>query len=194
MPRPAVTLALALLGASPLVAGAQSHAGHQSPYQDLLGRTVKALSPEETASLLAGEGMGFALAAELNGVPGPKHALELQAELMLDGTQVARIEEIRAAMSKEAVRLGRALVEAETSLDRAFAHGDAPAAHVRELIRASGELRTQLREAHLMAHLETAEVLTVEQNRRYGVLRGYATAGPHPESSSGGQPAGKPAG
>jgi len=194
MRRPSVTLALALLGVSPVLASAQSHRGHESPYQELVGRTVKALSDEETAALLAGEGMGFALAAELNGVPGPKHALELQSELQLDRSQVDRIEEIRAAMSREAVRLGRDLVDAEASLDRAFAHDDAPAQHVRALIRAAGELRTRLRETHLMAHLETAAILTGEQVARYGVLRGYAHAGPDPESSARGEAARVPPG
>jgi Spy/CpxP family protein refolding chaperone len=183
MPKPPIVAALVVIGALPAVAAAQSHSGHQSPYQDLVGRTVKALSDDETAALLAGEGMGFALAAELNGVPGPKHVLELRSELQLDPSQVARIEGIGDAMSQEAVKLGRALVDAEASLDRAFAHGDAPARHVRELIRAAGELRTQLRATHLMAHLETAEVLTGKQIERYGVLRGYAAAGPDRESS-----------
>ena len=33
-------------------------------------RDIKALSPEDTAALLAGKGMGLAKAAELNGYPG----------------------------------------------------------------------------------------------------------------------------
>jgi len=177
MPDRAALAALAL-AVSPLVAGAQSHGDHRSPYGDLVDRPVKALSAEETSALFGGEGMGFALAAELNGVPGPKHVLELAAELGLDADQVARVEALRAAMSGEAVRLGRELVDAEVALDRAFAHGEAPPEHVRELIRAAGDLRTRLRETHLLAHLETARVLSDEQITLYGELRGYTHASP----------------
>ena len=46
------------------------------PYAGLEGRRTKALSEEDAAGLLAGRGMGLALAAELNGYPGPLHVLE----------------------------------------------------------------------------------------------------------------------
>ncbi|HSM60492.1 MAG TPA: Spy/CpxP family protein refolding chaperone [Longimicrobiales bacterium] len=171
-------LALALLSVSvalpaPLSAR-QDHARHHSPYAGQEARDIKALSPEEIATLLAGDGMGFALAAELNGVPGPKHVLELVADLELSHEQAERVEAVRAAMAGEAVRLGGLLVEAERALDRAFAHGAAPREHVQRLVRESGELRARLRAVHLVAHLDTAEILTAEQIESYRRLRGYA--------------------
>ena len=48
-----------------------------NPYRDHTERPIKALSSEQVDCLLAGRGMSFALAAELNGYPGPLHALEV---------------------------------------------------------------------------------------------------------------------
>ena len=65
-----LTLAAAL--AAMMGAGAAQH----RPYAGMQERPVKALSADEIADLRAGRGMGFALAAELNGYPGPVHVLE----------------------------------------------------------------------------------------------------------------------
>jgi hypothetical protein len=43
----------------------------QSPYAGMQTRPIKALSAEQVADLKAGRGMGLAMAAELNGYPGP---------------------------------------------------------------------------------------------------------------------------
>ena len=55
-----------------------------SPYAGQVNAPIKALTAEEQAALLDGQGAGFAKAAELNGYPGPKHVLELSAQLGLD--------------------------------------------------------------------------------------------------------------
>lgn len=65
---------LALLLAVTPAAADTKHHGQHSPYAGLPAREIKALSPEEIADLAAGRGMGLALAAELNGYPGPRHA------------------------------------------------------------------------------------------------------------------------
>ncbi|MER8435493.1 hypothetical protein NKH11_02460 [Mesorhizobium sp. M1393] len=44
-----------------------------SSYSGMEARRVKALSGEQIADLMAGRGMGLALAAELNSYPGPSH-------------------------------------------------------------------------------------------------------------------------
>ena len=62
--------ALLLLIAFAAAAGS-SLAQSQQPYAGLEGRSVKALSEQQIADLRAGRGMGLALAAELNGYPGP---------------------------------------------------------------------------------------------------------------------------
>jgi Spy/CpxP family protein refolding chaperone len=139
-------------------------------------REVKALSSEEIQGLLDGEGLGFALAAELNGLPGPKHVLELAQALGLDPEQRREVEEIRERMTDRAQALGRSVVEAETHLDRMFAAGHATPSAVRELTLDIGRLRGELRAAHLVAHLETAEVLRPDQMEEYGRLRGYSSS------------------
>src|SRR5262249_20157560 len=64
-----VALAVSVpLGSSLADSSPVSYAGRQT-------RAIKALSEEDIAPLLNGEGMGMAKAAELNGYPGPKHVL-----------------------------------------------------------------------------------------------------------------------
>ena len=73
------------------------HAGHHpptasSPYSGLETRAIKALSDSQIADLKAGRGMGLALAAELNGYPGPMHVLELADELVLSVEQRTQMQ------------------------------------------------------------------------------------------------------
>jgi hypothetical protein len=65
-----VLVALAALALSQPVQAQSSYAGMQD-------RSIKALSDSQVADLEAGRGMGLALAAELNGYPGPSHVLSL---------------------------------------------------------------------------------------------------------------------
>jgi len=55
----------------------------QSPYAGMQTRPIKALSAQQIDDLKAGRGMGLALAAELNGYPGPAHVLRLSDRLAL---------------------------------------------------------------------------------------------------------------
>jgi hypothetical protein len=55
----------------------------QQPYAGLQDRSIKTLSDQQISDLSAGRGMGLALAAELNGYPGPIHAIELAEQLHL---------------------------------------------------------------------------------------------------------------
>ena len=145
-----------------------------SPYADLVGRDIKALSAEQVEEYLEGQGMGMAMAAELNGYPGPRHVLELAAELELSGQQVAAVEARFETMHEEAVRLGRAIVELEHGLEAMFASGEARSGDVQETLRAIGRLSGELRFAHLDAHVATRPLLTEVQLERYAQLRGYA--------------------
>jgi uncharacterized membrane-anchored protein len=73
----AILLCAAVL-VQPAELAAQTHShDHTSPYADLTNRRIKALSEEEIDGLRAGEGMGLALAAELNGLPGTRHVLDM---------------------------------------------------------------------------------------------------------------------
>lgn len=153
-------------------AGAVAQEQH-SPYADELEREIKALATEEVAGLLSGEGMGFAKAAELNGIPGPRHVLDLGSALDLRESQRKRVQAAYDRMHAEAIELGARIVRLESELDDAFAQGRPAPAEVERLAVEIGELRGRLRAVHLLAHLETAAALTAEQIEQYGHLRGY---------------------
>jgi hypothetical protein len=166
-------LALTLCAvAFPMDLFAQAH-GH-SPYAGLESREIKSLSEADLEDLRLGRGWGLALAAELNGVPGPAHLLELQAELGLDAGQVAAIEDIFATMQSEAQEAGERFIAAEA----AFRDGGMTPDALRVLIDASAAARADLRFIHLSRHLETPPLLTAEQIARYNDLRGYGAADP----------------
>lgn len=147
--------------------------GSASPYSAYVDRQIKALSQNETEALLAGEGMGMALAAELNGYPGPKHVLELSPRLGLDAGQLQSLKAIFEVMNENAMQLGALIVDAEAELDRAFATGRISREELERRVNQIGALRAKLRTAHLQAHLQTTELLSAEQAQRYHELRGY---------------------
>ena len=161
-------LAIALMGIAP-AAWTQTH----QPYAGLQARPVKALSDQQIADLKAGRGMGLALAAELNGYPGPMHVLELATPLGLSDDQRAKVAGLFDAMKREAVPLGERLIAAETELDRLFADKTITASSLGEATRDIASLQGELRLAHLKYHLATLELLTREQAARYSTLRGY---------------------
>ena len=161
-------LAIALVGIAP-AAWPQTHL----PYAGMQARPVKALSDQQIADLRAGRGMGLALAAELNGYPGPMHVLELALPLGLSDDQRAKVAGLFDAMKREAVPLGERLIAAETALDRQFADRTITASSLGEATRDIASLQGELRLAHLKYHLATLELLTPEQAVRYSSLRGY---------------------
>lgn len=167
-----LSLILALALATPIAA--QDHGHAAQPYKGLQTRDIKSLSDEDIDDLLNGRGWGLALPAELNGLPGPKHLLEMQAELELTEDQVTQITAIFEAMQAEAIPKGKELVEAERALDRAFADQTMTPESLRTLIDASETARADLRFIHLSRHLETSPILSPEQINKYNVLRGYA--------------------
>ncbi len=160
-----------------VVSGQAQHA--PSPYAGSERRSVKALSDEQVADLRAGCGMGLALAAELNGYPGPVHVHELADGLRLVAEQRARVQELHAAMKAETVPLGERLIAQESDLDRQFATRAATPASLQAATAEIGATQAALRFAHLRHHLLTLDILTPEQVRRYAELRGYGTSGGH---------------
>jgi len=174
-----LTLGLLLAGPATAQHGHGHGAGHgggPGPYAGFQSRDIAALSDEDVAGLRAGRGMGLALAAELNGYPGPMHVLELAAELALTAEQRARVEALFHEMRAETIPLGEAVIERERALDRAFRERTVTRQSLVDLTDAVGAAQARLRRAHLSFHLATIEVLTADQTRRYAVLRGYATA------------------
>jgi uncharacterized cupredoxin-like copper-binding protein/Spy/CpxP family protein refolding chaperone len=169
-------VAAALLAGS---AWAQHHGGHDShgasaaPYAGLQSREIKALSTEDARSLLEGQGMQLALAAELNGYPGPAHVLEHADALQLTPEQRAATQALMHRHQAEARQLGAALVEAERQLDRAFAGKSVSEPELARLTGRIGTLQGQLRAAHLRTHLQQTALLTPQQVAAYQQLRGY---------------------
>ncbi len=155
-----------------------SSAQSPQPYAGLQARSIKALSEQQIADLKAGRGMGLALAAELNGYPGPMHVLEHSNALGLSEAQRAKMQELFAAMKAEAVPIGETLITQETQLDRQFAEKTITAASLAASLQEIGSTQAGLRAAHLKYHLFTVDVLTPAQVRLYAELRGYAGGNP----------------
>jgi Spy/CpxP family protein refolding chaperone len=145
-----------------------------TPYAGQQTRAIKALSPEDVAGLLKGDGMGMAKAAELNGYPGPAHILALADRLGLTANQRRKVQAIFNRMSAAAKILGPQLVECERELDRLFATGEVTPARVAEATAAAAALQGRLRAAHLSAHLEARALLDPAQIALYRQLRGYS--------------------
>jgi hypothetical protein len=180
-------LTVVLTAACALPAAAQqhgsAHTGHRpaaSPYAGLEARPIKALSDEQVADLKAGRGMGLALAAELNGYPGPTHVIEHAAALDLSDAQEARLRELVAEMKAAAIPVGEAIIAAEMELDRSFGSGSITPGSLQQLTARIGDLQGALRAAHLKYHLDTVEVLSPGQIARYNALRGYNEAADAP--------------
>ena len=169
-----VPLAFALL-LSGLAAGASEGASpHRSEYAGQESRAIKSLSAEDVAELRRGGGWGLARAAELNGAPGPVHLLEMKEEIGLDETQRAAVAAIYKRMRSGAVSLGERLIELERRLESHFRSRSVTDALLRASLNAIARTRSELRYVHLSAHLETLKILSEEQIRSYGALRGYS--------------------
>ncbi len=155
---------------------AASPASYQSEYVGQEMREIKSLSEEDIKELEAGKGWGLAKAAELNGFPGPIHLLEMKHEIKLTKTQTEKIEELYNEMNERAIPLGKKLIEAERSLNRAFAKREIDEKILLELLDNIARIRNELRYVHLSAHLETPPILSLEQIKLYNKLRGYSSS------------------
>ena len=157
---------------------AASLAAQTSPYAGSENRPIKALSESQQKELRAGAGMGLALAAELNGFPGPKHVLELSEKLALSPSQRAEVQRIFDRMGNDARLIGEKIIAAEKELDRAF--GSAiDEKSLRDLTSRIAALQGELRYTHLQAHLTTTALLSRHQRHLYASLRGYESGGSH---------------
>lgn len=153
-------------------APAQAQPG-RSPYAGIQDRPLKALSEQQIAELQAGRGMTLALAAELNGYPGPSHTLELAGSLGLSDDQKQKTEALFAQMQAEAKRLGEQVIASEYELDLLFKDRNGSITTVREATAKAARAQGQLRAVHLRYHLLMIEVLTPTQVAKYNELRGY---------------------
>jgi hypothetical protein len=154
-------------------------ASAQTPYAGMQTRSIKALSDQQIADLGAGRGMGLALAAELNGYPGPSHVLELADRLELSAEQRASVQQLFDSMKAEAVPLGTRLIEQEAELDKQFADRSMTPESLKLSTAAVAVTQGMLRETHLKYHLSTAAILNPSQMLKYAELRGYGSGHKH---------------
>ena len=175
---------VALVVSASIAAASAQHQGHggsqppahggASPYAEFRTRTIKALSQQQIYDLRAGRGMGLALAAELNGYPGPMHVLEHERALGLSPLQKGRMEALMAEMRVDAVKAGEAAIAAERALDRLFADGAASEDVLRSAVIAASKAHGEIRFIHLRTHIRVKAELMLEQITSYDRLRGYA--------------------
>lgn len=161
---------------------AQQQAAHEAPalakpghsgYAGMQERAIKSLSEKQIADLRAGRGMALALPAELNGYPGPSHALELAGPLGLSNEQKQKTQTLFAQMQTEAKPLGVQVIASEYELDQLFKDGKASVATVQEATTKAARAQGDLRAVHLRYHLLMLDVLTPTQVAKYNELRGY---------------------
>jgi hypothetical protein len=135
--------------------------------------TIRSLTSDEIGQIERGEGAGFALPAEVNGVPGPRHVLDLAAELGLTPEQIegveASVDEMRAAV----IPAGERYLDAVEALEADFRSGTLTEADLPGRVAEVARLEGELAAAHLAAHLQTAALLTPVQVAEYNRLRGY---------------------
>lgn len=146
---------------------------HQSEYAGQQDRVIKSLSATDVAELRAGAGWGLAKAAELNGVPGPRHLLDMKEEINLSPAQVEAIEAIYQQMNASAIRLGEQLIAQEYALEQRFKSDLPDPQELQQLLTEIGQTRSALRYVHLSAHLGTPDILSDTQLSSYNRLRGY---------------------
>lgn len=149
-----------------------------SPYAGQQLRTIKSLSPDDIAQLRAGGGWGLAKAAELNGMPGPRHVLDMQRAIGLTPAQETAVQAVFEKMRAAAIPLGVELIEKERVLNDAFARRSITNQQLMRQLDAIANTLSKLRYVHLEAHLATTAILTAEQVANYNELRGYGTGDP----------------
>jgi len=152
---------------------------HQvSKYAGEQNRSIKSLSESDIEELQNGSGWGLAKAAELNGVPGPLHLLELEKEIGLSKSQKEQIQLLFNNMKTEAIATGQKLIEQEQLLEERFRNDIPDSQELQKLLNDIGATRSKLRFVHLDTHLKTPEILSTEQIAQYNKLRGYANTDP----------------
>ncbi len=152
---------------------AVGEADQQSKYAGQEQRNIKSLSPEDIRELRSGGGWGLAKAAELNGVPGPAHLLELKDKIPLTPMQVTKASAIYEEMKARAISQGERLIDLERQLESFFRNRATSDTRLRALLSEIAEIRGRLRYTHLSTHLAVSEFLSEPQIARYNMLRGY---------------------
>jgi Spy/CpxP family protein refolding chaperone len=128
--------------------------------------------PPDKDALLKGLGSGLATIADVNNYPGPKHVINLKTELGLTRDQLKKTEALDKVVSSSAVAKGEEIVQAEEELFQLFVTGTVSEKALRTMLEQIGKLRSDLRFIHLQAHLRMKQILTPDQIKLYGEIRG----------------------
>ncbi len=112
----------------------------------------------------------MALPADHAGYPGPRHLLDLAAELKLSADQVRGIQKLFDDMKQKAQQRGREIQAAQELLEKMFRE-NRPEADLREQSFRVDSIYAELRWVHLSAHLATRKLLSPEQVAAYQRLR-----------------------
>ena len=169
-----VTLLMVLM--SSVMANESQH--HHSKYAGQEKRTIKSLSPDDIQQLKQGKGWGLAKAAELNGMPGPAHVLEMKDKIALSKQQTKQIQSLFDEMKTQAMPLGNKLIELEKKLNDSFANRSVSEQTLKQQLEDIAKVRSELRYVHLVTHLKTPAILTKHQVMKYNQLRGYSSGDP----------------
>ena len=151
---------------------------YQSDYIGQEKRKIKSLSADDIEQLKNGKGWGLAKAAELNGMPGPIHILQMKDKIALTAEQEMKVRALYESMKSKAVPLGQRLIQLESELNNAFASKTITKESLEKQLGAISEVRKQLRYVHLETHLMTPNILTAKQIDDYNRLRSYHTGDP----------------
>ena len=173
-----VTILFLILILTPLSTFSAADHSYKSKYAGEEKREIKSLSETDIEELKNGKGWGLAKAAELNGMPGPAHLLEMKDEIDLSANQVWAIEDLYNNMKQEAIPLGLELIELERELNNHFANRTITYELLGVLLERVAQVQKKLRYVHLLTHLKTPDILIPEQIASYNKLRGYSSDEP----------------
>ncbi len=137
-----------------------------------LGLLSQPVVPPDREALLKGLGSDLATIADVNNYPGPKHVITLKTELGLTRDQLKKTEALDKVVSSSAVAKGAEIVQAEEELNQLFEAGTVSEKALRTKLEQIGKLRSDLRFIHLQAHLRMRQILTPDQIKQYGEIRG----------------------
>ena len=170
-------LALQATTLGPWPLQAQTLTPTPGPYAGQQHSSIPGLTEEEIASYREARGMGLARPADINGYPGPLHALEQADALALTDEQRRAIQSLYDQMRTEASAIGEEFLGQYGGLELAFRNGTITPEALSEITGEIGRIEGALRATHLKYHLATRVILTTDQIGAYMKLRGYANEG-----------------
>lgn len=170
------------LGVILLIASLNTNSADNPSYKsNYLGqekRAIKSLSEDDIQQLRTGKGWGLAKAAELNGMPGPSHILQMKDKISLSKEQTVAIQALFDDMQSKAIPLGNELIKLERKLNDSFANRTITNKLLDQQLEGIYQVTKKLRYVHLVAHLAAQNILTPQQIDKYNQLRGYSAADP----------------